>query len=72
MTASLLLLIPIAIGMGLAGLITFIWAVHSGQFDDLDGAANRILIDEEDVPLSDQPSAGSAPTISSDPDVKSR
>lgn len=44
------LLIPIAIGLGLTGLATFFWAVRSGQFDDLDGAALRILTDDEDAP----------------------
>ncbi|SFF90801.1 cytochrome oxidase maturation protein, cbb3-type [Novosphingobium sp. CF614] len=41
-------LIPLALLMGLAGLAAFFWAMKSGQFEDLDGAANRILIDEED------------------------
>jgi cbb3-type cytochrome oxidase maturation protein len=45
---GLLLLIPIALAMGLAGLLAFLWALRSGQFDDLDGAAGRVLFD--DVP----------------------
>ncbi|MDN3647246.1 cbb3-type cytochrome oxidase assembly protein CcoS [Pontixanthobacter aestiaquae] len=45
---GLALLIPVALGLGLAGLIAFFWALRSGQFDDPEGAANRILIDEED------------------------
>lgn len=40
-------LIPIALGMGLLGLAAFFWSMRNGQYDDLDGAANRILIDEE-------------------------
>ncbi|HMO69219.1 MAG TPA: cbb3-type cytochrome oxidase assembly protein CcoS [Novosphingobium sp.] len=44
------LLIPVALFMGLAGLGAFFWAMQRGQFEDLDGAANRILIDEEDAP----------------------
>lgn len=40
-------LIPIALGMGLTGLAAFLWALRRGQFEDLDGAANRILIDDE-------------------------
>lgn len=43
---SLLLLIPVALGLGLVGLVAFLWAMKSGQFDDLDGAANRILFDD--------------------------
>ena len=49
---GLLLLIPIAIGLGLVGLIAFFWAVRSGQFEDLDGAAMRILMDDEDDPAA--------------------
>lgn len=45
--AGLLFLIPIALGMGLMGLAAFLWAARSGQFDDPDGAANRILVDED-------------------------
>lgn len=41
-------LIPIALFMGLCGLAAFFWAMRGGQFEDLDGAANRILIDDED------------------------
>jgi cbb3-type cytochrome oxidase maturation protein len=40
-------LIPLALGLGLAGLAAFFWAVRAGQFEDLDGAAMRILIDED-------------------------
>ena len=42
------LLLPIALGLGLLGLGAFFWSVKSGQFEDLDGAAMRILIDDED------------------------
>lgn len=42
------LLIPIALGLGLLGLGAFFWSLKSGQFDDMEGAALRILIDEED------------------------
>lgn len=45
---GLLFLIPIALGMGLIGLAAFFWALRSGQFDDPDGAAARILLDDED------------------------
>lgn len=46
----LLYLIPIALLLGLAGLAAFLWALRSGQFEDLDGAASRILFDD-DKPL---------------------
>ena len=45
---SLAILIPVAIGLGLAGLAAFFWAVSDNQFDDPDGAATRILQEEED------------------------
>ncbi len=41
-------LLPIALGLGLLGLGAFFWSVKSGQLEDLDGAAMRILIDEEE------------------------
>ena len=44
---SLALLIPIALFMGLIGLGAFFWALRGGQFDDMEGAANRILIDDD-------------------------
>lgn len=50
---GLALLIPIALCMGLIGLVAFFWALRSGQFEDIEGAAARILIDdEEDAPQS--------------------
>ncbi|PKP96429.1 MAG: cbb3-type cytochrome oxidase assembly protein CcoS [Alphaproteobacteria bacterium HGW-Alphaproteobacteria-15] len=45
---GLAFLIPIAIGMGLMGLAAFLWSLRDGQYEDMDGAASRILIDEED------------------------
>lgn len=47
---GLSLLIPLALLMGGVGLVAFFWSLRHGQFEDLDGAANRILIDEEDEP----------------------
>jgi cbb3-type cytochrome oxidase maturation protein len=49
---SLLLLIPLAVALGLLGLGAFLWALRSGQFEDLDGAAQRILIDDDPVSRS--------------------
>lgn len=42
------ILIPAALVLGLLGLGAFLWALRSGQFEDLDGAAHRILFDDED------------------------
>ena len=47
---GLALLITLALLLGLAGLAAFFWAMRSGQFEDLDGAALRILIDDDDAP----------------------
>lgn len=46
--SGLAYLIPIALGMGLVGLAAFFWAMRTGQYDDMEGSASRILIDEED------------------------
>jgi cbb3-type cytochrome oxidase maturation protein len=43
---ALIFLVPLALLLGLAGLVAFVWSLRSGQFDDLDGAAVRILEDE--------------------------
>lgn len=45
---GLLFLIPIALGLGLVGLFAFFWSLNNGQFDDPDGSALRILMDDED------------------------
>jgi cbb3-type cytochrome oxidase maturation protein len=41
-------LIPVALGLGALGLGAFLWTLKSGQYDDLDGAAVRILQDDGD------------------------
>lgn len=43
---ALILLIPLALGLGLLGLAGFLWALRAGQYDDLEGAASRILFDD--------------------------
>jgi cbb3-type cytochrome oxidase maturation protein len=43
----LIYLIPAALLLGGLGLAAFLWSLRSGQFDDLDGAAQRILFDDE-------------------------
>jgi cbb3-type cytochrome oxidase maturation protein len=45
----LIYLMPAALFLGLLGLAGFLWALRTGQFDDLDGAAQRILIDDEQL-----------------------
>ncbi len=51
----LVYLIPIALILGLVGLGAFLWSLKSGQYDDLDGAAERILFDDDDDNLSPPP-----------------
>ncbi|MCR9135372.1 MAG: cbb3-type cytochrome oxidase assembly protein CcoS [Alphaproteobacteria bacterium] len=48
----LIYLIPAALVLGALGLVAFLWSMRSGQFDDLDGAAYRILDDEDEKPGS--------------------
>ena len=43
--SGILWLVPVALVMGLAGLGAFLWSMRTGQYDDLDGAAERVLID---------------------------
>lgn len=45
----LIYLLPLAVLLGLAGLIAFFWSVKSGQFDDMEGPAWRILADDDET-----------------------
>lgn len=47
---SLLYLIPIALFLGVVFLVTFVWCVRTGQYEDLEGDRYRIL-DDDDTPL---------------------
>lgn len=46
----LVYLIPIALTLGLFGLAAFFWALRHNQFDDLDGAAHRMLREDDETP----------------------
>ena len=46
--SGLLFLVPIALTMGIGALVAFLWSLRSAQYDDLDGASERIF--EEDRP----------------------
>ena len=52
--SGLAILIPVALCMGLCGLGFFFWAMRNDQFDDLEGAAHRVLIDDEQEVQDDQ------------------
>ena len=45
---NLVFLIPVALFLGGLGLGAFLWALRAGQYEDLDGAAERVLFDESD------------------------
>ena len=44
--SNLIYLIPVALMLGGIGLAAFLWALRNGQYDDLKGAAMRILLDD--------------------------
>jgi cbb3-type cytochrome oxidase maturation protein len=43
----LVILVPLALGLGLTGLLAFLWSLKSGQYEDLDGAAWRAISDDD-------------------------
>jgi cbb3-type cytochrome oxidase maturation protein len=43
----LVYLVPMALALGLTGLAAFLWSMRAGQYDDLDGAAVRVLADDD-------------------------
>jgi len=49
---ALVFLIPAALFLGLLGLGAFLWSLRTGQYDDLDGAAHRILFDDDPPPVA--------------------
>jgi cbb3-type cytochrome oxidase maturation protein len=44
----LIILVPLALALGLAGLLAFLWSLKSGQYDDLEGAAWRAIADDDE------------------------
>ena len=54
---SYFFLIPVSLALGLTGLCAFFWAMRHAQYDDLAGAAARILI-APDTPIDPAPSQG--------------
>ena len=55
---ALLWLLPVALGLGFVGLMAFLWTVRSGQYEDLDGAAERILLDDDQPLLPEDQDSG--------------
>ncbi|PJR12971.1 cbb3-type cytochrome oxidase assembly protein CcoS [Sinorhizobium meliloti] len=60
----LAVLIPVALAMGAVGLLAFLWSLRAGQYEDLDGAAERVLLDDEEDegPPADPARDGTAST----------
>ena len=46
----MVILVPLALGLGLVGLLGFLWSLRSGQYDDLEGAPWRAIADDEPAP----------------------
>jgi len=42
----ILYLLAASLVLGLCGLAVFLWSLRSGQYEDMEGAANRILFDD--------------------------
>jgi cbb3-type cytochrome oxidase maturation protein len=59
-------LVPIAIGMGLVGLASFMWTLKSGQYNDLEGAAQRILFEGNEGPVLKEKNPTPSPAIRSE------
>lgn len=64
---SLFLLVPIALVFVAIALKIFFWAIKSGQYDNLDTEAHRILFDDDEAEVESRPEFG-APTQPSKPD----
>ncbi len=45
-------LIAISLGLGAVGLVAFLWSLKKGQYEDLEGAAERVLFDDDDRPAA--------------------
>ena len=58
---SLVFLVPLALLLGAAALGAFLWSLRSGQYEDLDGAAERIFLEEEGDSAGGEVDAGKSP-----------
>jgi cbb3-type cytochrome oxidase maturation protein len=59
----ILLLLPIALFMGLLGLGAFMWSLRNGQFDDMEGAAVRAIMDDDEHLMPDHEPANGHGTL---------
>ncbi|MGJ5181705.1 cbb3-type cytochrome oxidase assembly protein CcoS [Bradyrhizobium oligotrophicum] len=51
----MIILVPLALALGLAGLVGFLWSLKSGQYEDLEGAAWRAIADDDEAVPPAQP-----------------
>lgn len=66
-------LVPIALMMGGVGLAAFFWSVQTGQYEDLEGAAERVLLlDSAAAPLGSGSAAEAAETLSGHSDMEGK
>ena len=56
----LAILIPVSLGLGGLGLLAFLWSLRADQYEDLDGAAWRVLLDDDEAGSVD-PDQGQLP-----------
>lgn len=61
-------LLPGMLLLGIIGVAVFFWAVRNGQYDDMDGAANRVLLDDDDEPGDSDGAADTNTTQAADAD----
>ena len=54
----LVFLVPLALTLGAIGLIGFLWSLKNGQYDDLEGAGWRAIVDDEPAPQNHAPRHG--------------
>ena len=45
----LVVLIPMALAMGALGLGAFLWSMKTRQFEDIEGASWRVILDDDDL-----------------------
>jgi cbb3-type cytochrome oxidase maturation protein len=57
----MVILVPLALGLGLAGLLGFLWSLKNGQYDDLEGAAWRAIADDDEPAREIPPETELAP-----------
>ncbi|MEN3290636.1 MAG: hypothetical protein V7634_4936 [Bradyrhizobium sp.] len=62
----LVILVPLALALGLAGVLAFLWSLKSGQYDDLEGAAWRAIADDDEPLPQARPQAAAQAVVQVD------